>query len=253
LADFPLPIRSDIDPTDLDRESVLDFMEELIILTDNTSRLLEHNEFLTALQGPAIDSDPVHTMQPTSSITGESKKPVVTLASALPKISYSEQNETNGSERTLEYVKVQRALLKYMETRASDTLSPRQARQWTQAIDPTGNKRPKAADALKLCYYMRSQGYDVYGTIEDQEILLRVVTLQGTHALYWVQSIVTNAVTETDAAAPRTSRRNAMVDVDILNELQAAPVGPQTTRSADLVAAEARLQVLLEDPRANPE
>jgi hypothetical protein len=232
---------------------VLDFMEQLVVLTDNTSRLLERDVFLTALQDPSRRSGPVRTMQPTSSIAGEPKQPVVTLASALPKTSYNEQNETDGSERTLEYVKVQRALLKYLETRASDTLSPRQAHLWTEAIDPTGDKRPKAADALKLCYYMRSQGYDVYGTIEDQEILLRVVTLQGTHALYWVQSIVTNAVTETDAAAPRTSRRNAMVDVDILNELQAAPVGPQTTRSADLVAAEARLQVLLEDPRANPE
>jgi hypothetical protein len=259
LSDFPLSSSSATSIAATDQESVLDFMEQLAILTELTSRRHERDVLLTIIQGRPIDTitaypnQAVRTMRPTSSIRWEPRKPVITVASALPKTIYNEQNETNGGERAPEYVGVQRALLQYMETRASDTLSPYQAWEWTQAIAPTGENRPKAAEALRLCYYMRSQGYDVYAAIDGEDVLLYVVPQQGPPILYWTQSIVTNAVVEMGYPTPRTSRRNAVVDVDLFEEAQAESVLPQTAGVDELTAAQARVQVMLEDPRANPE
>jgi hypothetical protein len=193
------------------------------------------------------------TMPPTSNVLGEPRKPVITLASALPTTSYNEQNETTGSVRTIAYVKVQCALLKYLETRASDSLTAQQARQWTQAIDPTGHRRPKAADALKLCYYMRSQGYNVYATIQNKEILLCIVTLQGFHALYWAQSITTNMVRDIEDQTPYRPRRNAVPNVEVSGGSLEAPFEPQAAEDDGLIAAEAHVEAMLEDEDADPE
>lgn len=127
------------------------------------------------------------------------RKPTVTVASALPKIAYTEQDDTKGTERTLEYIAVQRALLKYLETWAADTLSADQASKWTQAIEPI-TKEPKAKDAVRLCYYMRSQGFDTYAVIKNGIVSLFVVRQlsttrgDGHDLLYWKQHVTTNLV-----------------------------------------------------------
>jgi hypothetical protein len=58
--------------------------------------------------------------------------PIVTLVSTLPDTTYKDEDDTKGIEKSLSYFKIQRAVLKYLETKAADTLSPIQARKWTQ-------------------------------------------------------------------------------------------------------------------------
>lgn len=150
----------------------------------------------------------------------EPNKPAVTFVSALPSTTYKEENDSSSRANTVAYVRVQRALLKHARKHALDSLSPHQARVWTQAIDSTGNKTPRAAVALRLCYYMRSQGYDVYSRVEASCVQLYIVN-QGSYirdkehdVLYWKQNILTNHV---DYYFPspgnRSSRRNAVSDL----------------------------------------
>jgi hypothetical protein len=199
---------------------------------------------------------PVPMAIPTMPTKKEPKQPVVTLVTALPPTSYNEHDEADSTVRTLSYVKVQRALLKYLDKHASDTLTEAQARKWTQAIDPEGRKKPTAVDALKLCYYMRSLGYDVYANIKDSMILLYVIEALEVSVLYWAQNITTNKILTVDGEAPRASRgrRNAVMNVDdVLGFSQNARTQLQPARNADLIAAEADLQALLDEGEANPE
>lgn len=158
---------------------------------------------------------PLPPMLPAARTKRELKKPVVTCVSALPPTVYNEQDEPDGTQNTLAYVKVQRALLKFAETHPTDSLSTRQACRWTQDIDPAGQKEPKAADALRLCHYMRSQGYDVYSILLNGCIYLYIVH-QGSRirealhdALYWKQNVSTNSVGFMAASPARDPRRNA--------------------------------------------
>jgi hypothetical protein len=117
------------------------------------------------------DIDPLPMAPP---IAGP-KQPVVTLVSALAPTSYGENKEADRGVRTIAYVKVQRSVLQYLETKASDSLSVKQARHWTRSIDETRNKTPNAKDALRLSYYMRAQGFDVYVRFENNDMLLYIV------------------------------------------------------------------------------
>jgi hypothetical protein len=209
--------------------------------------------------------------------------PVVTLTSALPETTYKDQDDLKGTEKTLRYLEVQRMVLKHLEKSAADTLAPKQARAWTQAIDPTLNMEPKAEEALRLCYYMRSQGYDVYSKmdIKKKEVSLFVVN-QRSHErdaqhdrLYWHQNFVTNEdLFVTREETPRPRRRNAMVgryidfglgtdetdeDEPLVHRraasVPAAAAGAPASQSvaARLAAAEVRLQRVLESEDADPE
>jgi hypothetical protein len=155
----------------------------------------------------AFDTAP---QQPSATRPG-TKKPVVTLDFQLRKTSYKEQDDPKNIPRTLAYVQVQRALLKYLDTYASETLSPRQATKWTQEIDSTGNKEPQAIEALSLCYYMRAQGYEVFAEVRGKTLCLfcRAMTTQGTEAdvLYWKQNLSTNRVQYATPSAPRATQR----------------------------------------------
>jgi hypothetical protein len=215
------------------------------------------------------------TMPPTATTTQEqgSKRAVVTSVSALPPTTYNEQNASKGSLNTLAYVKVQRALLKHAKTHATDSLSPRQARLWTQAIDPASKKEPKAADALRLCYYMRAQGYDVYAQIKDGSIALYVVN-QGSNIrdeqydpLYWKQNVSTNKIEYTAPSPSRSGhRRNAVSNDTFYMQLDNAqrraeahtarrapgPAAVPNPATATLRAAQARVQAQLDEEEANP-
>lgn len=122
--------------------------------------------------------------------------------SRLPEITYREQHEQEF-ERSLEYVHVQRKILKAL--RKHDTvLTARDAYNWTKAIVPEG-QQPEPLQALRLCYYMRSLGYDTFANITSvydpsstavpASLYLMVVNpesetrgLAHDH-LYWVQNI----------------------------------------------------------------
>lgn len=239
---------------------------------------------------PGISAERLQEMQAqgllpsdTSRLFGSKPKfngPIVTLTSALPKTTYKDREDTKGTEKSLKYLEVQRSVLKYLEKSAADTLTPDQARHWTQAIDRTSNKEPKAEEALRLCYYMRSQGYDVYSTIDaDKNELHLWLVNQLSHErtaqydkLYWYQDYATNEdLFPTSNEATHMHRRNAMVghppclyggDTTDEGELQvarrAAATGPARPRgrpsvAARLAATEVRLQRLIEREDADPE
>lgn len=163
----------------------------------------------------AMDMPPAQAPRPIEE--KELKRCATTLVSALPKTLYQESSDS--TQRTLAYVMVQRAVLKYQDKRPADTLSARQARSWTQAIEPK-NKMPDAKDALLLCYYMRSQGFDTYAKFERSTVGLYVVDqdgdsggTRGEDSVYWRQNFLTNEITYLASSQPRThtGRRNAIV------------------------------------------
>ena len=168
------------------------------------------------------------------------KKPVTTLVSLLPRTIYDEAKEAEGTEITLAYIKIQRSLLKWLGKHASDVLTPQQALVWTQSI--AGDKRPRAKDALRLCYYMRSQGLDTYADVRDGYISLYVAN-QQTHArdprtdkLYWKQNIKTDEVAFMATSFSPPARRNALVPAPsphTIDGLLSHLAGPSRLRAAD--------------------
>jgi len=58
--------------------------------------------------------------------------PTVTLVPVLPKTTYKDQDEIKGADKTDSYLNVQRATVEYLRARAADTLTPHQARKWTE-------------------------------------------------------------------------------------------------------------------------
>lgn len=146
-------------------------------------------------QLPTETADPMSTVVPAKQ---EPKKPMTTILSLLPKTTYKEANGAEGTSDTFAYLKVQRELLKYLDTRPADDLTSQQACRWTKAISANG--RPTAQDALRLCYYMRSQTFDTYADVKLGSINLYVANqntvVRGprTDMLYWRQSITTNVI-----------------------------------------------------------
>jgi hypothetical protein len=152
-------------------------------------------------------------------VTQEPKKPITTLIPMLSMTTYdeAEAEEAGEPERTLAYVKVQCQLLKWLGTNASETLTPLQARRWTQEI--SADKKTTAQDALRLCYYMRSQTFDTYADLKGGSVSLYVVN-QGTEErgpktdkLYWKQNTKTKEIEYTAPSSRHHGggRRNAFV------------------------------------------
>ncbi|KAF1935512.1 hypothetical protein EJ02DRAFT_460308 [Clathrospora elynae] len=152
----------------------------------------------------------------------EPKKLITTLVSMLPETTYNDA--AKGTESTLTYVKIQRGLLKYLATHASDTLTARQAHIWTQAI--SSDRQPKAQDALRLCYYMRSQGFDTYADVKDGFVSLYIANqqtdLRGPQSdpLYWKQNFKTNEHSMASGGGARGARRNAFVAAPAADEAE---------------------------------
>lgn len=152
----------------------------------------------------------------------EPRLAITTTSSLLPLTTYNEKNESRA--RALPYVTVQRVLLSWLGKHASDTLTPRQARRWTQAIQPN-TRKPGAQDALRLCYYMASQGFDTYAKLKDRSIVLFVANQASSvrgedyDHIYWKQNFKTNviesvALSTLPSRPTRTSRRNAIAISD---------------------------------------
>ncbi|CBY00691.1 predicted protein [Plenodomus lingam JN3] len=162
----------------------------------------------------ANGTTPLLAMEPSDPAHSVIKKPVTTLVSSLPQTTYSDQKDS--AETTLEYIKVQRAVLDYLGKRAADTLTQRQACAWTAAIEPT-TKKPAAQDALRLCYYMRSQGFDTYAGLKGKILLLFVAEPNGQDGgevlPYWKQDFSTDQIIHSVSSELRNAngRRNAIV------------------------------------------
>jgi hypothetical protein len=94
------------------------------------------------------------------------------------------------------------------------------------AIDPTNNNEPTAQEALRLCYYMRSQGYDTYAHIDKKGMInLYVVNPRFVNqsAIYWQQNFTTNASTAAELPRSHTARRNAVVAQEYLGSTRRTP------------------------------
>ena len=135
----------------------------------------------------------------------KSREPARTLVPLLPVPSYREQDEAEF-ERSLEYVQVQVKILKALEE--NDTvLDAHTAYTWTLEIAPPG-ETPEPLQALRLCYYMRSHGYDTYASIrtsndpENRDSMIRLLLVDpksdqrgvGYDHLYWYQDCETGEI-----------------------------------------------------------
>lgn len=133
------------------------------------------------------------------------RKPVRTVVPLLPVPAYREQHEAEF-KRSLEYVQVQVTILKALEEHDT-VLDPQTAYTWTLNIAPAG-QMPEPLQALRLCYYMRSHGYDTYASIkrsdnpEYYECTLRLLLVDpksdqrgvGYDHLYWMQDCETGEI-----------------------------------------------------------
>ncbi|KAJ4359205.1 hypothetical protein N0V95_002371 [Ascochyta clinopodiicola] len=129
------------------------------------------------------------------------------LVSELSKVTYKEQHEEEF-ERSLEYVRVQRKILDCLQ-KHDTILTARAAYTMTRAIVPQG-QLPEPMQALRLCYYMRSLGYDTFASIKNVRdptnrattAMLRLLVANpasetrgvGYDHLYWMQYIESGAV-----------------------------------------------------------
>lgn len=120
---------------------------------------------------------------------------------------YQEQHEKEF-KRSLKYIKTQRRILKRLDKRDNAITAP-EACKWLANIVPK-DQTPQPAQALRLCYYMRSFGFDTFTTIKpscDPETGVDNTALQllvanpnskqrdiGHDHLYWAQQIGTGEV-----------------------------------------------------------
>lgn len=211
---------------------------ELLSLTQNimqrTGPARQRNRTARAQAPEAAAGEP----EP-SNTTKKPKKAVTTLVSALPETIYRDQEDK--STPSLAYLALQRRILKYLSTQAADALTVNRASTWTQDIEPK-SKYPKAQDALRLCYYMRSQGFDTYSKLRDGFILLFIADQKSNvrniliDHLYWKQNITTNYIMETAetlAVTDTLGNRRAIAPIVMAAPLDDAP----TTESVAQVAA----------------
>ncbi|KAL1797837.1 hypothetical protein ACET3X_004443 [Alternaria dauci] len=216
---------------------------------------------------------PNHSLQPQTPPTGvvsrplisrennvtapqrEPAKPVTTLVSMLPQTTYNEADDAEGTVRSAAYIRVQLQLLKWLGSHASDTLTVGKAYNWTENI--AEDKCPQARDALRLCYYMRSQGFDTYATFQESIMCLYIanqtteVRDRKSDRLYWCQNFLNNDLAQVQRNVPvssgaRGGRRNAVSSdsnqpatqslLASLNAVTAAGNGAARARSRNILA-----------------
>lgn len=144
----------------------------------------------------------------------------------LRKTAYREQQEKKF-ERSLEYVQIQCKILKYLDSQGA-ALTPRQAYKWTLNVAP-GTQQPQPVQALRICYYMRSLGFDTFAVIvpshdpengvDDTMLRLFIANSgsekrgQGYDHLYWVQRIATGEVISKPYQLQRSEKPQLSLDV----------------------------------------
>lgn len=144
----------------------------------------------------------------------------------LCSITYREQHEEEF-ERSLEYIKIQRRILKYLDKQNTAITAP-EAYKWTANI-VAKDQTPQPVQALRLCYYMRSFGFDTFAVIKpscDPETGVDNTALQlfvanpnskqrgiGHDHLYWAQRIGTGEVFARPWDLQRSARPRLRIDI----------------------------------------
>jgi hypothetical protein len=139
---------------------------------------------------------------------------------------YREQHEKEF-ERSFEYLQIQRRILKYVDKRGT-AITAQQAYKWTANIVAKYHT-PQPIQALRLCYYMRSFGFDTFAVIkptcdpetgvDDTSLKLFVANPNskqrgmGHDHLYWAQRIGTGKVTVRPYDTERSTRPRLRIDI----------------------------------------
>lgn len=192
------------------------------------------NEYIALRYGRVNSATPIPV--PAFETPVWSNMPVSHLVPILPEIAYREQHE-QPFERTLEYVRIQRSILKAFEKHQTQQtlLTAKEAYNWTKAIVPE-NTQPTPLQALRLCYYMRSMGFDTFAHVKPvffppDEIKRAVLCLfaanpiseergLGHDNLYWVQNVSDGKITPKPYSliledSRASARRNALSVPDV--------------------------------------
>jgi hypothetical protein len=161
---------------------------------------------------------------------------VNSVVPTLPKTQYKEQHEKEF-ERSLRYVHIQCEILQALE-KHDTALTTRDAYKWTSRIVPDG-QWPQPLQALRLCYYMRSLGYETYANIKTsydpdnggQTTGLRLLIVNpnseergmGHDHLYWAQDVNTGEVV---SKAYKLQRQIAQASNDVRRNAEVPDFGP---------------------------
>ncbi|KAF2249560.1 hypothetical protein BU26DRAFT_565200 [Trematosphaeria pertusa] len=219
MSDTPPPQRLFPPTSPLSASTVAQTPELLRLLAQFRARV---ESFRMDMEGPP-PAAPQKPLPPRENKAPEELKPIVTLVPALEETKY--RDEEDKSKKSLAYIRAQRGVLRYLDTCAADSLNAAKARALTESIDPV-NKYPSAREALRLCYYMRSQGFDTIAVFHHKRTLMRlfVVLDRSAGTLYWEQNYKTGRIKEFRNAR-RSTRRHAvdfsdLVDSDLLASLR---------------------------------
>jgi len=193
-------------------------------------------------------------------VSARATVPVVTIP-VLPATQYNEQSEKDV-ERSLEYVHVQRRILKYLE-KYDIALDARTAYTWT--CDSATGQWPEPLQALRLCYYMRSLGFDTFANIEcfvsprtERKTTTLFLCIANPNSetcdvarnhIYWAQNITTGEVypkaykLRHQGASNRNSVRRPLLAVNTGSSFNASEiiqqVDQQQSRSVQMRGGEA--------------
>lgn len=91
-------------------------------------------------------------------------------------------------------------ILNYLSTHAADELHPAQAYFFTENAG-TKPHAPTAKQAVDLCYFMRSHGFDTYAKLDPRGEKLQLFIAdrdtgeyRGQDKLYWVSEVIWGVV-----------------------------------------------------------
>ncbi|KAF2449712.1 hypothetical protein P171DRAFT_198584 [Karstenula rhodostoma CBS 690.94] len=177
------------------------------------------NEYLNNLRN--LFAPPIDMSNPFAQHTIHRHMPF-TIASVLPRTAYKEEWEPK-ERRSDAYLAMQIQILTYLTTHAADELHPAQAHFFTENAG-TKTHAPTAKQAVELCYFMRSHGFDTYVRLDPRGEKLRFYIAdrdagerRGQDSLYWQQDMKTGAVVPMEELARmgvrqrgRPWRRNAL-------------------------------------------
>lgn len=252
LSDFPLHMSAHLGAIDAeyDRQERERLRSEFWSLTRHMERRSRGRAAIAAAETHIMEIDPAvqaqqqahqrhlqheHHQQQRWAQANNTRKPheivpPTTLVSALPATTYNDGEDK--SPKSVTYLRAQQAALQYLGKKAADQATPVDLALLTQRIEPS-TKEPTAKEALRLCYYMRSKGFDVYHHLDpkSQTMTLYIIN-QLSHVrsrkhdrAYWQQNFSTNRILHAIQGDRRTRRRNALPTIDDLLPYGAPPMG----------------------------
>ncbi|KAF2712968.1 hypothetical protein K504DRAFT_126411 [Pleomassaria siparia CBS 279.74] len=129
------------------------------------------------------------------------RNPIITLVNILPKTPYS--NDADKSDKSDGYFSAQNTVVVFLQRYPSDILSALDAYSLTSYINPRGTPAPE--DALRLCFYMRSLGFETYCRMKPKDNCFALYVANGNFRddedrgtqhdeCYWEQNFKTGKV-----------------------------------------------------------